>query len=191
MDITPEQARTSLHEINAAGCKLRRAVVAAHASGHLMLWGLVWIGAFVASGIWPAKTGTAWLVGNLIGAFGSTAIGITTGRKGTVSDHAGQEGWRFFALWASMFVFAGVWIWLLRPSGNDQLAAFICTVVMFLYVVMGLWFEARFLSVLGFAVAALTVVGYAFLPNYFSYWMAATGGGSLFATGLYIQRAWK
>lgn len=66
-----------------------------------------------------------------------------------------------------------------------------CTAVMFLYVVMGLWFEAWFLLWLGLGVTVLTVFGYQMLGEHFNFWMAATGGGSLFACGLYIQRAWK
>jgi hypothetical protein len=90
-----------------------------------------------------------------------------------------------------MFAFVGVWIWLLRPTDRAQIAAFICTAVMFLYVVMGLWFEAWFLMGLGLVVTALTVVGYQMLPQHFYFWMAATGGGSLFVAGLYINRAWR
>jgi hypothetical protein len=191
MEITPDQARDSLHEIHAAASKLRRAVVSAQASGHLILWGLVWMAAFITSGLAPDHTGTAWLVGSLVGTFGSIAIGITSGNKSAISERSAQEGLRFLALWLALFAFIGVWIWLLQPTSSNQMAAFICTAVMFLYVVMGLWFEAGFLGWLGLGVTALTVAGYALLPEHFNYWMAAAGGGSLLVSGLYMQRAWK
>lgn len=191
MNVTPDQARDSLNEIREVSWRLRRALAAANASGHLMLWGLVWMGAFLACGFAPDRTNVAWAVGNTIGGIGSAIIGIWTSRSRVESADDSRQGWRFLALWLSMFAFVGVWMWLLRPTEPEQIAAFICTAVMFLYVVMGLWFEASFLVVLGLAITALTVLGYQMFPEHFYFWMAATGGGSLFTAGLYINRAWR
>jgi hypothetical protein len=40
-------------------------------------------------------------------------------------------------------------------------------------------------------VTAFIVIGYLALPDFFNLWMAALGGGSLVAAGLYVLRAWR
>ena len=191
MEMTREQARDSLSEIREVSQRLRRSLAASDAGGHLILWGIVWIGAFLVCGFWPDRSALAWTIGDAIGIIGSVTIGIRSGRSKVQSPDAARQGWRLFGLWLAMFAFVGLWMWLLQPTSNAQIAAFICTAVMFLYVVMGLWLEAWFLLWLGLIVTALTVSGYHLFPDQFYFWMAATGGGSLLAAGLYIDRAWK
>jgi hypothetical protein len=62
---------------------------------------------------------------------------------------------------------------------------------MFAYVVIGLWFESWFLAVLGILVTVLTMAGYAWWPAYYCLWMAVTGGGALFGSGLYLRLRWR
>lgn len=191
MAVTPDQARDSLNEIREMTAKLRRSLAASEASGHLMLWGAVWMGAFLACGLWPHRSGLIWGIGNAVGVVGSITIGLLVSNTKVHSDESSHESRRLLLMWLSMFVFVGVWLWLLRPESGEQIAAFICTAVMFLYIVMGLWLEAGFLAWLGVAVTALTIAGYQWFPGQFYFWMAFTGGGSLFASGLYIHKAWK
>ena len=190
MELTPQQARHSLDEIHDVTRRLRKSL-AADVSGYLMLWGLVWTGAFLVSGYSSDLSGMAWAIGNTIGGVGSALISILTSRQKVEPADRHRQGWRFFALWVSLFAFVGVWLWLLRPTDNAQTAAFVCTAIMFLYVVMGLWLEAWILVWLGLLVTTLTVIGYQTIPQYFHFWMAAAGGGSLFIAGLYIARAWR
>ena len=80
------------------------------------------------------------------------------------------------------------------PWNGDQIGVFLVTLVMFAYLVMGLWLEVPFLTGLGLAVTALAAGGYFasmfFFPGYLSLWMAVTGGGALLSSGIYLVRKW-
>ena len=60
-------------------------------------------------------------------------------------------------------------------------------VVATIYAVFGIWKGLRFLFA-GIAVAALTLIGFFFLPQYFLLWMAAVGGGSLMLVGVWLRK---
>ena len=63
--------------------------------------------------------------------------------------------------------------------------------VMFGYVVLGLWLESAFLLMLGLAVTALTIAGYLFLAETFNLGARWMGGGALFISGLYMRLKWR
>ena len=60
-------------------------------------------------------------------------------------------------------------------------------VVAMFYALLGVWKGVRFL-VAGAALAALTLGGMFWLPQYFLLWMAAVGGGSLVLVGLWLRK---
>lgn len=71
--------------------------------------------------------------------------------------------------------------------------AFICTVIMFTYVVSGLYETgAKFMLWLGLAGTAITLIGFYIIPaSYYCLWMAPAFGGALFGTGLYLKLMWR
>ena len=93
-------------------------------------------------------------------------------------------------LWLFLALYAVIWIVLLRPARGNQIGALLCTVCMFGYVVIGLWFRSPFMIGLGLAVTVLIVAGFYLIPHYFYLWIALTGGGTILGTGLYIRR-WR
>jgi hypothetical protein len=56
---------------------------------------------------------------------------------------------------------------------------------------MGLWFDNRFMIILGLALTAATLVGFYILRDIYCLWMAVVGGGTMFGTGLYIRSKWR
>ncbi len=72
-----------------------------------------------------------------------------------------------------------------------QCNVFISTAGMFAYVVMGLWFNSRFMIILGLALTGVTLVGFYLLTPYYCLWMAIMGGGTLLGTGMYIRVRWR
>jgi hypothetical protein len=197
--ITPEAARASLAEIDSVNQSIRHAIAAGISAPLLILWGAIWIICFTteqflphwSQKVWFGLTGLGMVVSLLSGLFLHSPVKIN-GSSPLLS--------RMGIAWLILFAYAALWVWFLGPweiphRGYDQLfdrksGAYICTVCMFAYVLMGLWLD-RFLLVLGASVTVLTFVGYQYVPNYFYIWMAVTGGGSLMFTGLFIRKFWR
>ena len=192
MDVSPQAAHQSLAEIKQVMHDTRRAVAARGTDLILMLWGVIWFVAFSGSQFWPRQSSWIWTVGDVLGVLVTIAIATSFGRSAPVRiPGARQLGWRIFAFWCGLSAYSSLWLFILPPTSTRQVTAFITTVVMFAYVVLGLWFESWLLAMLGAGVTAMLMVGYLWLPEYFYLWMAVCGGGALFASGLYIRLRWR
>ena len=187
MDVSSQEAQESLRLIEDTQARWRKAIGASHASGLLLLWGGIWIIGY-----------TSLYFSHQIGGYVFTALDVL-GIGGTVLiarrwPVRGPEARAAFlnltGLWLFLALYAVVWILLLRPVTGNQFGALLCTVCMFGYVVIGLWFKSPFMIGLGLAVTALIVIGFYLLPDYFYLWAALTGGGAVLGTGLYIRR-WR
>jgi hypothetical protein len=77
---------------------------------------------------------------------------------------------------------------VLKPSDGAQVGAVIPLLVACCYVIMGIWIGVR-LAVAGIVIAALTLVGFFYIPAHFALWMAAVGGAALIGTGLWLRSA--
>jgi hypothetical protein len=58
---------------------------------------------------------------------------------------------------------------------------------MFCYVLAGLWLGSFFIAV-GVSVTALTVIGYVWTGAWYPLWLAATVGGGLIVSGVWLRR---
>ena len=199
MDLSKEEAQDSLNQIEAVFARTRKAIASGSASALLILWGAIWVAGYLSIYAFTPRAAEApeyprfsliltiiWAVLILIGVVDSWIIGVR--KSPTKSPHNQRLG--FF--WFFLFVYANVWLVLLWPWNHYQMQAFVAALVMFAYVVMGLWFD-RFLLWLGLAVTTLIVLGYflfLFQPTFWL-WMAVMGGGTLMTTGLYIRKAWR
>ena len=107
---------------------------------------------------------------------------------------------RFGISFILLFVFAAIWFAVLMPWGSmadvhylefqRSVGAYAATLVMFSYVIAGLWWD-RYFMWLGIIVTVLTIVGYFALPQFFNLWMAFFGGGLLALSGLLVKRRWR
>jgi len=205
MDVSKQEARDSLDQIQAAVSQTRKRIAAGSTAPLLILWGAIWFVAYLGTylsylfnfefyclrlthrvSIGIHFAGLCWMVLVLIGVAASWIIGVR--RAPVKSPH--NRRWGF--CWLILFVYAGVWLALLWPWNEYQINAFLASIPMFAYVVMGLWAD-RVLLWLGIAVTLLIIVGF-FLFHFqpaFWLWMAILGGGALAGTGLYIRKAWR
>jgi len=205
MDISEKEAQDSLEQIRATFGHTKKKIAAGSTAPILILWGAIWfvayLGTYVAYllefkvyclrltssfSIGIHVTGLCWMVLVLIGMAASWVLGVK--RAPVKSPH--NKRWGF--CWLILFVYAGVWLSLLWPWNDYQMSAFLASVPMFAYVVMGLWAD-RVLLWLGIVVTLLIIVGF-FLFHFqpvFWLWMAILGGGALAGTGLYIRKAWR
>jgi hypothetical protein len=192
MDINRAEAEESLGEIQQIMAQTRRAISAGIAAPLLMLWGLIWGAAFGANYAWPGHEGQVWSVADTIGLVGTVAVCWRTRRRGAVrSERARRLGARLFWFSILLIVYGFAWGSLIGPHNERQMAAFIVMLVMFGYVILGLWLESGFMLGLGLAVTALTMAGYLLLRETFNLWMAVAGGGALATSGLYMRLKWR
>lgn len=194
MEPMVNEAKEMLAEVEATGRRTRDAAAYRVAGPILALWGVVWAVCFSVTQFAPHAAGWAWLAGDGVGLAGTAWLGWVLPRHGPVlSESSKRLGRRLGGFWLALFVFAGGWLAVLWPWHGVELGVFGVTLVMFAYVVMGLWLEMRFMTVLGFVVAGLAFAGYFVspeLPGWVNLWLAVVGGGSLLASGVYLKVRW-
>jgi hypothetical protein len=195
MEVTQRQAKEALQDVDAVSRSIKGKMAYGIAGPILVLWGTVWVVCFLLTQFAPQISAWGWLVGNSLGIAGSLYLGRLRARTRTVrSDSAKRMGWRLFWFWFLLFIYADVWLAILWPWRGEQLGMFLVTLVMFAYVVMGLWLEMGFMLWLGLTVTALAGAGYVlsfWVPGYLNLWLGLAGGSALLASGLYLMRRWR
>jgi hypothetical protein len=194
MDISKQEARDSLEQIQSVVNHTRKTIASSYTSPLLILWGLIWIIAFLGTHFSIAKADYIWTVLNSIGAVCTFLIcwrQFRSAKPIKITDDS-KFFWRIFLFWLLLFIHIFIWLGISSPSTGRQLNALLCTILTFAYIVKGLWLECYHLVWLGLAVTCTTLVGYYLIPpNYYCLWMAPTGGGAILGTGLYIRFFWK
>jgi len=192
MNISQEDAKESLSTIQDIMVQTHRAVAAAYASPSLIMWGLLWTAAFIASQFYLAYAFYIFMAMGLIGSVGTTVIYRGFRRKTPIKDDSSQRfGRRIIWFWIVLIAYIIIWLFLLAPFSGLQCNAFISTACMFAYVVMGIWFGSYFMVWLGLTVTATTLISFYLFPCYYCLWMAIIGGGAILGTGLYIRLRWR
>jgi len=194
MDISKEDAKESLEQIEAVHSHTRKTIAASYDSGLLIMWGIIWFAAFLGTHfllgwVWQIWTGLCGM-----GAIVTILVARQQFRTAKPTKIPASEmiGWRIFWFWSLLFVYLFIWLSILRPTHGIQVNAFICIGIMFAYVVIGLWTKSYYMLWLGLVVTCTTLVGFYLVPPiYYCLWMAPTAGGALFATGLYIRLRWR
>jgi len=194
MNISNEEAQNSLDQIQAVLSHTRKAIASSYASPLLILWGLIWIAGFLGTHFFLAW---AWHIWMGLGGTGSI-VTLWVSRQqlhfaNPIKIPAAENiGWRIFWFWSLLFAYMFIWLSILMPRNGIQLNAFMCTAIMFAYIVTGLWFKSYYMLWLGIVVTCITLVGFYLIPpGYYCLWMAAMGGGAFLITGLYIRFRWR
>lgn len=183
MSIAHEQAALSLSEISEAERRTRQALDYGHASAFLILWGLVTGAAFALTQFLPGRANAIWLGADAIGVLASVAVARWPGRQRLRA----RRDPRLLAALAVLFCYGIAWSFLFAGVDLRRMAVFWATLMMFGYVVAGLW-RGQVLSLCGLAISAFAFAGYFLAGAWFPLWMAATYGGGLIAGGLWLRR---
>jgi hypothetical protein len=182
MSLSSKEAAETLSDVEQASRRSARAFGYRKASPHLILWGLIWLIGYSATDLRPADAGLIWLALVVVGC----AISFFLGRKDKSAKAAGQgNGWRVLGVAAIIFVFVGATFAIFHVSGM-MIGVFTPLLVGAIYAGMGLWLGLRFV-VTGFAITALTLGGYFYLPEHFLLWMAFVTGGGLILAGIWFR----
>lgn len=194
MNVSEKDAQDSLDQAQAVATRTQKTITASYSSSLLIMWGLIWIVAFLGTHFFLEWVWLIWLGLGGIGCIATFLVGWRRFHLGNpVKIPAAEKiGWRIFWFWSLLFVYMFIWLSILRPRHGIQVNAFICTAIMFAYVVTGLWSKSHYMLWLGLVVTCITLVGYYLIPDsYYCLWMAPAGGGALLATGLYIRFCWR
>ncbi len=188
MDITQQEAQSSLETIEAIQRQTRRAL--AHGGGpfFMIIWGAVWLVGYLASYFLNDRAaGTVWMVADAAGIAASFLTGWWMSRQVRMPGHDA----RIAIFWLLWLVYAALIVWLTESYANPDLTGVLIAVfAMFGYVVMGLWLWRPLIWV-GIGVTILALAIYLLIPDYADLAMAILGGGALIGSGVYIYRNWR
>jgi hypothetical protein len=195
MEVTERQAEETLEDLESIAKGVHSKLAYGMAGPIIALWGAVWMVCFALTHFVPQIATWGWIVGDGLGIVGSVFLGRYRAKSRAVRSESGRRlGWKLFWFWFFLFLFADIWLAVLWPWRPEQFGMVVVTLVMFAYVVMGLWLEMRFLLWLGLAVTALAGAGYLLsfqYPGYLDLWLGLSGGSALLASGLYLSIRWR
>lgn len=192
MGISQQNAVDSLGLIKETATRTHKVLAADYAGNLPILWGPISMAGFSAVEVFPHRGGYIFGFLDVLGALG-TLIMCRRWPPGRSVRSSGslQVARRILVFWLILFAYAVVWMLLLRPISGMQVGAFLVTVGMLGYVVIGLWTGSFFMLWLGLAVTALALLGFYMIPGWFNLWMALTAGSALLGAGLYVRIRWR
>ena len=196
MNVSTEDAHESLSVVEVTNEQMYKAVASAHArysSDLLVLWGLIWLAGF-ALVQFHREHAVYILAGLGAGALVTTVLWIwRKGPKRAVirSDSSRRTFRRVFWFWVLLNPYAFAWILLLAPLDALQVFAFMCTLAMFGFGVLGLWFNSPLVVGLGLTVTAAIVLGYLLSPAWLYSLVALVGGGTMLTAGIHMRIRWR
>ena len=184
MTIRADEAASALKEATAAAGRAEAAHGYRIASGFLILWGVIWAVANVATQVSLQLGQTVWGMGSLIGMIGSAVLGAR--QRGA----RGKGGWLKALLIALAIGGFGFGVAIVAPPLSfAQREALACLAVGAIYIAMGLGGGPGLrVSAVGVALIAATIVGWLFAREQFFAWMAVAGGGGLILGGFWLRR---
>jgi len=194
MDISRQDAKEFLNQIDTVQNHTRKSIASSYDSGLLILWGLIWVTAFIGTHFFVARAFHIWTTLCGIGTIITVLVCRQQFRLGnpTKFSAAKKLGWRIFWFWISLFAYIFIWLSILVPRTGIQVNAFIITTIMFAYIVIGIWSASSYMIWLGAVVTCLTLIGFYLIPlSYYCLWMAVTAGGVLLGAGLYLRFCWR
>lgn len=184
-------AEESLREIEKTIIKTHKAIAASY-SPIMIFWGILLTIAYITAHFYIKYAGIIFWTMAIAGTAGGFLLWFAIIRKAPFKEPVKEKmNLRIGALWWLLFLFIFIWLNLLSPLRGIQVNAFIITVIMFGYVIEGLWFRSYFMVWLGLLVTAATMAGFYLIPQYYCIWMAFMCGAAIFGTGLYMKLRWS
>jgi hypothetical protein len=181
--IDSQQASAALADIDDMVRRVRQSRIYDLASQLMVMWGVLVFAGYLVTWFVPRYAVIGWIAVYVIGIGGWGAFSAINRPK------SGVRSFDLKLLYAlAMIIVFGVFLCIFAQFGPRQLSTFWPIYFMLFYSIAGLWFGYAFI-VIGFAVSALTVVGYFYAGNAFDLWMAFVNGGGLILGGLWMRRS--
>lgn len=183
MEISRDQAASALREVEAVAERSQELAGYAAGAPVLIMWGVICMIGYGAGAVSPTYS-VIWLP---LCLFGAAATAVMSRRRRDADPTSNRIAARIGWTWAALVVFYFAAFAVLRPHEINQVNAFPALLVALSYAVMGIWTWRRYL-ILGALVAALTLLGYFLVGDYYGLWMAAVMGGGLILGGLWLRK---
>ncbi len=181
--IDPQQAASALSDIDSVARRVRQSTVYQLSSLLMVMWGVLVFAGNIASFLWPRSAGYIWIAVDVAGIAGSFVVsGFGRTRTGIRSFDVRML--TAFLLFLAFGFFCTRGLTHFTPR---QMATFWPIYFMLAYILVGLWVGQAFVAI-GLGVAALTLVGYFLIGDWFEPWMAVINGGGLILGGLWMRR---
>ena len=187
MNITKNDAKTALRDVDRAGEYSLTLFNYGIASPYLLVWGILWIVAGIIGAISPDNTGVGWLVVDTLGII-ATGYLVAGDARRLAKDNARVEGLRFVATVVVLTGFLTMTFTIFAPVSGVEIQAFITILIASIYMILGFW-TGRRLSVIGAVLAVLVVSAFFYTPAQFPLMVSILGGGALILGGLWMRRA--
>lgn len=189
MSISPADAQSALSDVDATQARVHNAIAYHHAAPHLILWGVIWVIGYVASGLSGGLAdGWVWLALVILGAVGSFALGMRSYRASGERFGSRYEAVTAPAAAAMIFVFFLATFSVFRSNEPAAYLLFPALVTGLIYTVLGMVRMHRMMAI-GAAIMLFSYAGYLFFAPYLAFWIAAVGGGGLIVSGLWLRSA--
>lgn len=190
MNVSKSEAAEALELIARTGDQMQTLRRYAHVAPFLLVWGTVWTAADSITDLVPAWAARGWLIGSAIGVIVSLLLGLRLGRRARSAVGDARRAPRIRSL-----VMLGVTLCCYFPAmyavlgalSARQANAFVSLTWAFAYMIAGASVGWRLFAIGTVAVAAV-VFGYLSIGQHYYLWMAACGGGTLIAGGLWLRK---
>lgn len=191
MEISRHEASEALQAIHTADRRTWQMRGYQQAAPFLIMWGLIWMVANAVYDFDVAAGNLAWNIGTLVGAVFTVMLTvrliIQRRRAGGVREQDRQTGASFALMGCAVIGYFVAMFLVVSPLTPRQGNSFISLFWAFAYMFAGAWLGLR-LFFTGLVAAAAIVVGFLFIHQHYSLWMAAFGGGSLIVGGLWLRK---
>ncbi|WP_298255464.1 hypothetical protein [Bradyrhizobium sp.] len=183
-DLGPREAAQALSDIKDIVQRVRQSRIYDIASQIMIAAGALVLAGNVANFLVPRYSAFIWIAVNVLNVAAAAALS-TMG-----NDKTGAQTFdlRMLAAFLMFYAFGLLCCDVLGHFGPRELGVFWPIYFMLFYCIAGLWFGRAFIA-MGFAIIALTLIGYFFVEGAaFLLWMAAVNGGGLILSGLWMRR---
>lgn len=172
-----------MSDIESLTRRVRQSLLYRRAAAMLMLWGVATFVGYVVTFFAPSAARVVWPAVFVAAIAGSVMVGAMNAQREGVRTF----GARMLIAFLVFIAFGCIWSLGIGQFSPRQLGTFWTTYFMLPYLVAGLWFGFGFV-VIGSAVTALTLIGYAISGDWFNLWMAVVNGGGLVLGGWWMRR---
>jgi len=189
MNISPDEAEEALASTKKMIQKTRRSMANMGAYITLIVTGIVWLIGFMCTQFLAGPiVGYIWTGLSLVGTVVGTILGFRIGQR-VRSPSTGLIARRIIFFWLFLALFCVATIAIVWPLDGKQATTFIVLFILIGQLATGLLFPFP-VDWWPLPIAALVLIGYFLLPQYFYLWMSILGGGGMIALGLYIHARW-
>ena len=191
MNISKEEASSSLRDIGLVHQRSATLQNYRHFAPYMLVWGCIWLLANSLCDFFPERAGLIWPVLSIAGVVISLANGARVRARlcagAAVPGSALAQGWRWALCVLVLFGFFTATFAVLPAHSSLQATAFISLFFMFAYMIYGALAGLRVFFI-GLVAAVAILYGYFSLASHQFLWLGVCAGGALIVGALWVRK---